>query len=146
MRLYPPVYFLSREVAAPVEVAGFPMQPMSQVFLAPYLTQRDPRWFPEPERFDPTRFERANEERLPACAWFPFGAGPRACVGRGFAMMEAVLVLAAILRHCQLEAPPGQADPELEWQLSLHPRGQLRLIFRYADNLFERFSCSHLSY
>ncbi len=56
MRLHPPVYFFSREVADPVEVAGYPMRPGSQVFLFPYLTQRDPRWFPDPKLFDPWRF------------------------------------------------------------------------------------------
>jgi len=94
MRLYPPVYFLSRQVAETVEIAGYELPPLSQVYMNPFLTQRDPRWFPEQEKFDPLRFTPGKEEQLPPCAWFPFGAGPRACIGRGFAMMEGVLVLA----------------------------------------------------
>jgi len=128
MRLYPPVYFFSREVAETVEVAGYEMVPGSQVFLSPYLTQRDPRWFPDPEQFDPLRFTPENEERLPACAWFPFGAGPRACVGRGLAMLEGTLVLASLMQSSRLETAPGQSEPELEWQLSLHPKEDIRLV------------------
>lgn len=127
LRLYPPVYFLSREAAEPVRVAGFHLRPKSQVFLNPYLTQRDPRWFPEPEKFDPRRFSPQCEQTRPACAWFPFGAGPRACVGRSLAMLEGMLVLAAIVQQFRLVPTAGQGEPTPEWQLSLHPQGGLRL-------------------
>lgn len=127
LRLYPPVYFLSREAAEPVQIAGFKIPPKSQVFLNPYLTQRDPRWFPEPERFDPQRFTPECEHDRPACAWFPFGAGPRACVGRSLAMLEGTLVLTAILQQFRLRPATGQGEPTPEWQLSLHPQGGLRL-------------------
>jgi cytochrome P450 len=134
LRLYPPIYCFAREVAAPVAVAGYQLRPGSQVFLSPYLTQRDPRWFPEPGRFDPRRFAPGNEARLPACAWFPFGAGPRACVGRGLALLEGTLTLGALLQRCRLEPAPGTGDPEPEWQLSLHPRGGVRLVVRGRDS------------
>jgi cytochrome P450 len=127
LRLYPPVYFLSREAAEPVRVAGFNVRPKSQVFLNPYLTQRDPRWFPDPERFDPQRFVPDQEASRPSCAWFPFGAGPRACVGRSLAMLEGTLVLAVILQQFQLQHAAGQGEPVPEWQLSLHPQSGLRL-------------------
>ncbi len=127
MRLYPPVYFLSRQVVETVEIAGYQLPPTSQVYLNPYLTQRDPRWFPNPDRFDPLRFSRANEEALPPCAWFPFGAGPRACIGSNFATMEGTLVLASLLQRFRMEPAQGQGDPELEWQLSLHPKHGIKL-------------------
>jgi cytochrome P450 len=127
MRLFPPVYFFSREVASTVEIGGCTMQPGGQVFLCPYLTQRDPRWFPDPTRFDPWRFTPENEQRRPACAWFPFGAGPRACIGRGFSLMEGTLIFATLLQRCRLEPVPGQGEPAVECQLSLHPRGGTRL-------------------
>ncbi|MFM9960889.1 MAG: cytochrome P450 [Planctomycetaceae bacterium] len=127
LRLYPPVYFLSREAAEPVRIAGFPLRPNSQVFLNPYLTQRDPRWFPEPERFDPRRFTPECEQGRSTSAWFPFGAGPRACVGRGLAMLEGTLVIADILQQYRLRPAAGQGGPTPEWQLSLHPEGGLRL-------------------
>ncbi len=128
MRLYPPVYFFSREVAEPVEIAGYVMRPGSQAFLFPYLTQRDPRWFPQPEVFDPWRFEPSRESQRPALAWFPFGAGPRACIGRGFAVMEGTLILTSLLRNYRLSRIAEKDEPILEWQLSLHPRGGLRLV------------------
>lgn len=127
LRLFPPVYFLSREAAEPVQIAGFKIPPKSQVFLNPYLTQRDARWFPDPERFDPQRFITSSEQTRPACAWFPFGAGPRACVGRSLAMLEGTLVFAAILQQFRLTPAAGQGVPVPEWQLSLHPQGGLRL-------------------
>jgi len=64
---------------------------------------------------------------LPACAWFPFGAGPRACVGRGLALMEGAAVIEAMVRRHRLSPAAGQGEPHLEQQLSLHPRGGLRL-------------------
>jgi len=128
MRLYPPVYFFSREVGEPVEVAGYLMRPGSQVFLFPYLTQRDPRWFPDPEAFEPRRFEPDRESQRPALAWFPFGAGPRACIGRAFALMEGTLILATLLQTYRLTIAPEQQEPIPEWQLSLHPKGGIRLV------------------
>lgn len=127
MRLYPPVYFLSRETTTAVEVAGYQLAPSSQVFLVPYLTHRDPRWFSDAERFNPQRFTNESEGSLPACSYFPFGAGPRACIGRGFAMMEGILVLAAVLRKFQLRLAKEQDEPSLAWQLSLHPGDKLYL-------------------
>jgi cytochrome P450 len=127
LRLCPPIYFFSREAAEPVEVGGYTLPPSSQVFLSPYLTQHDERWFPDPERFDPLRFSPENERRMRACAWFPFGAGPRACVGRGFAMLEGTLILAVALQRCRLRPAAGQGEPRRLWQLSLHPQGGLCL-------------------
>jgi cytochrome P450 len=127
MRLFPPVYFFSREVAEPVEVGGCMMRPFSQVFLSPYLTHRDARWFPDPTVFDPWRFTVEKERELPSCAWFPFGAGPRACIGRGIAMMEGTLVLATLMQRYRLEPAPGQSEPAIECEFSMHPKGSLRM-------------------
>ena len=127
MRLFPPVYFLSREAVDKVEVGGYVFPPNSQVFLVPYLSHRDSRWFAEPERFDPLRFTHDSEAQLPPCCYFPFGAGPRACVGRGFAMLEGTLVLAAILQMFELQTPLGASEPVPAWQLSLHPQGKLEI-------------------
>jgi cytochrome P450 len=133
MRLFPPAYFFSREVTETVEVGGCIMRPSAQVFLSPYLTQRDPRWFPDPATFDPRRFAVEQEQHRPACAWFPFGAGPRACIGRGFALMEGTLVLSTVLQRYRLEPAPGQGEPELEAQISLHPKGGIRLSVKRRD-------------
>jgi cytochrome P450 len=133
MRLFPPVYFFSREVVKTVEVAGCTMRPGAQVFLSPFLTHRDPRWFPNPTVFDPWRFSAENERNLPACAWFPFGAGPRACIGRGFALLEGTLVLAILLQRYRLEPAPGQSEPSPECQFTLHPKGGVRLCATLRD-------------
>jgi cytochrome P450 len=130
MRLYPAIYSISREASEPADIAGYRLMPGSLVFLSPYLTQRDPRWFPEPETFDPERFSPEREAALPSCAWFPFGAGPRGCVGRGLALLEGTLILGSLLRRYRLEPRAGQGDPEKEWQLSLRPKGGLRLRLR----------------
>src|SRR5262249_10400088 len=94
MRLYPPIYFFSSEAAEDVEIAGFKIRKGSQVHLCPLVTHRDPRWHSEPDKFLPFRFLANYEERLPPFAYFPFGGGPRVCVGKSFSLMESVLILA----------------------------------------------------
>jgi cytochrome P450 len=127
MRLYPPVYFFSREAAEEAEVAGYRVPRGSQVHLVPFIVHRDPRWFEQPGQFLPERFAPGREERLPPFAYFPFGGGPLACIGKGFALTEGVLVLATVLQRYHLSLAPGQGEPEWETQISLHPRGGVRL-------------------
>lgn len=127
LRLYPPVYLFSREAAEPVEVAGYMLPVGSQVFLSPYLTQRDPRWFPDPDRFDPDRFTPEAEAARPGCAWFPFGAGPRACLGRGLALSTGAAVLSALAGRFRLE-PAGNPVPV--GRLFLEPEGGVRVMVR----------------
>ncbi|MFO0945756.1 MAG: cytochrome P450 [Planctomycetota bacterium] len=127
LRLYPSVYFTSREVAEPVEIGGYRLGKMSQIHLCPYLMHRDPRWFENPAEFDPSRFLPEREAAIRPFVYLPFGAGPRACIGKGFAMMEAVLILSRILLDYQVSLPPGEREPELEAQISLHPKEDIRL-------------------
>lgn len=122
LRLYPPAYLLPREAIEDVEVAGHALPRGAQVTLVVYVTQRDPRWFPEPEAFRPARFE--GEPTWPKGAYLPFGLGPRACIGRGFATTEAVVALARLLQRFGVK-PAGAVDPVA--QVSLHPREALRL-------------------
>ena len=128
MRLYPPAYTLSREAVAPVEVGGYAIRPGSQVSLPIFLTHRDARWFDRPDDFVPHRFTGEGEKLWPPCAYAPFGAGPRACIGRGFAMLEGVLVLAAVLQKYHVALAADQAEPELEAQISLHPKDGIRVV------------------
>jgi cytochrome P450 len=123
MRLYPPAYVLPRQALEDTTVAGFDVPRGANVHVALYVTQHDARWFPDPEAFRPERF--ADEASLPRGAYLAFGAGPRACIGRGFAMMEGVASLASIARRVNLLAVQEKVD--LEAQVSLHPRGGLRL-------------------
>ncbi|MCA9239801.1 MAG: cytochrome P450, partial [Planctomycetales bacterium] len=129
MRLHPPVYLISREVAASVKIAGYELCPGSQVFINLWVTHRDPRWFPTPLKFVPNRFLPKAVSMRPKCSFFPFGAGPRACLGRDFAMIETTLIAAALLQRFQFRPAAGQLEPELEWQLTLHPRGALLIDF-----------------
>jgi cytochrome P450 len=125
MRLYPPAYIFGREAIEDVTIGGYLVPRGSLVNVVPFVTHRDPRWFPDPEAFRPSRF--ADEASIPRGAYLPFGLGPRACIGRAFAMQEAVVALAMLLGRYVLSIPEGAPDVEMEAQVSLHPRGGLRL-------------------
>ena len=88
MRLYPPAYGVGRETLEDCEIGGFKIPRRSQVFMFQWVTQRDPRFFPEPDEFKPERWTDDFVNQLPKYAYFPFGGGPRVCIGNYFAMME----------------------------------------------------------
>lgn len=127
MRMYPAVYFTAREAAEPVEIGGWQIRPGNQVHLLLYAAYHDSRWFESPERFQPQRFAAESEAQLRPGAYVPFGAGPRNCIGKGMAMLEATLIAATVLKRYELSLAPGQGQPEIEAQISLHPRGAVRL-------------------
>lgn len=102
MRLYPPAYGLGREAIEDCEIGGYHVPRKTQVFMFQWATQRDPRFFDEPDRFYPERWSNDFIERLPKYAYFPFGGGPRFCIGSSFAMMEIALVLATIGQRFRL--------------------------------------------
>jgi cytochrome P450 len=124
LRIVPPTpVLINREANTAVEIGGYRLPPGSLAILSPYITQRDPRWFPEPERFDPDRFGPGRVEAIPDYAYFPFGAGPHVCVGNAFAMMEITLVVATLVQRFQIELAPGQENLAPELKVSLRPRG-----------------------
>jgi cytochrome P450 len=96
MRLRPPVYAIGRESTSPVELGGFRFRRGTMVLLSQWVTHRDPRWFDDPDEFRPARWENGLINRIPKYAYFPFGGGPRICLGNAFALMEATLCLATI--------------------------------------------------
>ena len=102
MRLYPPAWILGRRALAPFEANGYEIPSRSIVLLSPYLLHRDARWFPDPERFDPERFSPERQAERPRFAYFPFGGGPRVCIGEQFAWMEGVIALATIAQRWRL--------------------------------------------
>jgi cytochrome P450 len=124
LRLCPPTAALfTRQALVEVDLGGYRLAPGSLVAMTPYVTQRDPRWFPEPERFDPDRFAPGRVESIPEYAFLPFGAGPHVCVGNSFAMMEITLVVATVVQRFHLELMPGQETFVPELKVSLRPKG-----------------------
>ncbi|MEO7096741.1 MAG: cytochrome P450 [Polyangiales bacterium] len=108
MRLYPPVYSLARRATEDTEIGGYAVRAGSEVMLWTYFTQRDARFFPEPEAFRPERFAPGEEAKLPRMAYLPFGGGPRACIGKAFATMEGRLLLANLVQRFSFELVKGQ--------------------------------------
>jgi cytochrome P450 len=128
LRLHPPaIGVFTREATRDVEIGGYRLRRGHQVQLLSFVTQRDPRWFPEPERFDPGRFSPGRAEQIPQYAYFPFGAGPRVCIGRQFALTEMLLVAATMLQTLSVAPRPGAPPVELLPHLSLRPKGGLPL-------------------
>ena len=126
MRLFPPVYSLSRTALADDEVGGHLIRAGSVVNISPYVTHRNPRLWRDPLRFDPERFTPDRVKERHRYAYLPFGGGPRICVGRGFAMAEACLVLATIARAYRLRVAPGHRV-EAHGRITLRPRHGLRM-------------------
>jgi cytochrome P450 len=104
MRLYPPAWSLARTVIKDIEIGGYCIPAGANVVMSQWIMHRDPRFFSDPEKFDPDRWSTENSSKLPKFAYFPFGGGPRQCIGASFAMMEAVLLLATIAARFQLRA------------------------------------------
>ena len=102
LRLYPPAWRIFRKTQEALEVGGYVLPAGSNLVMSQWVTQRDPRWFVDAERFDPERWNEDRAAKLPRFAYFPFGGGPRVCIGAGFAMTEATLLLAAIAQRFRM--------------------------------------------
>jgi cytochrome P450 len=127
MRLYPPAWIIGRRSLTDYEVGGFTVPQGSIVVASQWVTHRDPRFFPDPERFDPSRWHAEAKESRPRFSYFPFGGGPRVCIGEGFAWMEGVLLLATLARRWRLRLQPGQ-DIVPAPSITLRPRHGMRVI------------------
>jgi cytochrome P450 len=125
MRLYPPAWVITRSVIGNDSVGGYDLPAGSIAFVSPYVTHRHPRYWDNPEGFDPRRFEREPAKG----AYYPFGAGPRQCIGSAFAMMEAELVLATLAQRVRMELAPG-APVELDPSITLRPKHGLLMTIR----------------
>jgi cytochrome P450 len=132
MRLYPPAYGLGREAINDCEIGGYHVPAGTQVFMFQWATQRDPRYYDEPEAFRPERWTEDFIEQLPKYAYFPFGGGPRVCIGASFAMMEIILCLAAIGQRFRLEIDrkhPVSIFPAM----SLRPKDGIKILVKNRD-------------
>ncbi|HKW18018.1 MAG TPA: cytochrome P450 [Terriglobales bacterium] len=106
MRLYPPAWSLARTVISDFELRGYTIPAGANVVMSQWIMHRHPGYFPEPEKFDPDRWLADRGNKLPRFAYYPFGGGPRQCIGAAFAMMEATLLLATIAQHFRLRVVP----------------------------------------
>ena len=129
LRLTPVVWFISRRVLADIPLGEYTLPAGSLAFVSPYATHRHPSFWENPEGFDPERFLEGASNGRPTLAYFPFGAGPRKCIGDTFALVEATLVLATLARRFELELPPGMV-PEPEPVITLRPKGGLPMRVR----------------
>lgn len=128
MRLYPPAWGVGRQAIGPFEIGEYRLPAGTNVFISQWITHRDARFFPDPLRFDPERWRNdpVRSGRLPRFAYFPFGGGPRVCIGASFAMMEAVLLLAAIASKFQMTLVPGPRVDILP-TITLRPKHGIRV-------------------
>jgi cytochrome P450 len=107
MRLYPPAWLIGRRAIADYELGPYVVPARTILVMSPFVTQRDVRFYTDPERFDPDRWTPEFRATLPKFAYFPFGGGPRQCIGESFAWMELVLLVATIAQRWRLELVPG---------------------------------------
>ena len=126
LRLYPPAWRIFRRTEEPFAVGDYVLPAGSNIVLSQWVTQRDPRWFREPERFYPDRWSEEAAAKLPRFAYFPFGGGPRVCIGAGFAMMEATLLLATIAQRFRMRLAPNQRIEPLA-SITLRPKNGIRV-------------------
>ncbi len=131
MRLYPPAWITNREAVADDEVCGYHIPAGAIVLVSPYVIHHHPAYWDEPEAFDPERFTPERSAGRTHYAYFPFGGGPRQCIGKGFALMEAQLILATAAQRYRLRHVPGQAV-EPEALTTLRPRGGLPMFVERA--------------
>jgi cytochrome P450 len=125
MRLYPPAWVVGREAIAECEVGGYRMPAGTTALMSQWVMHRDPRYHENPERFDPDRWTAEYAKALPRFAYFPFGGGPRQCIGAGFAMAEAGLILATVAQRFRMDLAPGQrVEPYAS--ITLRPKEGIR--------------------
>src|SRR5215467_2416989 len=126
MRLYPPAWGLARVVVEDHELGGYPVRKGMGVAMAQWVVHRDPRWYDAPEEFRPERWEDDLLKRIPRFAYFPFGGGPRQCIGNSFAVMEATLILATVAQKFRLRLVPDHPVVPLA-SITLRPRYGVRV-------------------
>ena len=131
LRLYPPAYLLARTSIAPCTIGGYDIPAGTTVLTSQWLMHRDARWFDEPDAFRPERWLNGLADRLPAGVYLPFGDGPRRCIGQGFALLEAALVIATIAQRYRFRLVPGHPvvpeplvtlRPKFGIRMTLHAR------------------------
>jgi cytochrome P450 len=126
LRMYPPAYIMARTSIAPSSIGGYEFPTGSTIMVSQWVMHRDPRYYDEPDTFRPERWLDGLADRLPAGAYFPFGDGPRRCIGQGFALLESALVIASLAQRFRFELEPG-TTVRPEPLVTLRPRNGIRM-------------------
>ncbi len=126
MRLYPPIWMLSRAAIEADEIGGYRVPANSEILLLPYITHRHPKYWERAKEFNPEHFSPEKVAARPHFAYFPFGAGARQCIGNNFALMEAQLIIATVAQKYRLRLADAQTI-EPETSVTLRPRGGVRM-------------------
>jgi cytochrome P450 len=126
LRLYPPAWGIARLAEEEHEIAGYPVLPRYGVAMAQWVVHRDTRWFDAPLEFRPERWENGLAKQLPRFAYFPFGGGPRQCIGNTFALMEASVVLATVGQKYRFQLVPGHEVKPMA-SITMRPKSGIRM-------------------
>ena len=126
LRLYPPAWAIGRRAREDYSIGGYTIPAKSILLMSPWVVHRDPRWWPEPERFDPDRWHPDQAAQRPKFAYFPFGGGARVCIGERFAWAEGVLVLATIAQRWKMRLVPGH-PVETQAVITLRPKYGMKM-------------------
>jgi cytochrome P450 len=129
LRLHPPAWITNRTPLRDDVVCGYHIPAGVTINLSPYVTHRLPAYWDNPQDFDPERFSPERSAGRPPFAYFPFGGGPHQCIGKGFALMEAQLVMATVMQRYRMELVPGHPVKELA-QVTLRPKYGVKMILR----------------
>jgi cytochrome P450 len=144
MRLYPPVWVIPRDAIGDDEIGGYRIPRGSTVLLSPYLTHRHPEFWENPEAFDPERFSPERAKARPRHAYFPFGGGPRQCMGADMAMMETLLIMSMVVQKYRLHLVSCHRE-EPECILDMVPRHHVRATVHRQLPRVEPAVATHLS-
>jgi cytochrome P450 len=140
MRIYPPAWILNgRTAIEQVEIGGYTLAKGEQAWISPYAMHHNPRYFADPERFDPQRFSEENEKNIPRYAYLPFGGGPRVCIGNSFAMMEAQLILATMAQRFSFALKPGHIV-EPQPLITMSPKYGMPMVVSVQERISEAVS------
>jgi cytochrome P450 len=134
LRLFPPVWIIPRDAIKDDEIGGYPIRAGSTILLCPYLTHRHPEFWQNPEAFDPDRFLPAHSVGRPRHAYFPFGGGPRLCMGADMAIMETLLIMAMIVQKYRLHLVSGHHE-EAECIIDMIPRFGVKATLQRQSSL-----------
>jgi cytochrome P450 len=126
MRMYPPAWTIGRRALKDYAMGEYVARAGSIILMSQYVTHHDPRFYPEPFRFDPERWTPEAQAARSKFSYFPFGGGPRVCIGEQFAWMEGVLILATIARHWRMRLAPDQVVVP-EPLITLRPKFGMRM-------------------